>query len=70
MAELPARLHPSDTIGTNISTKERRHRSLGQTSFFDHDDHDQYRMSSDFRRQIKARSMEYGSRFRSCVNQR
>ncbi len=51
--------HPSDTLGTNISTKERHQRSLGQTSFLDHDNPDQYRMSPDFRRQIKARSMEY-----------
>lgn len=51
--------YPADGLGTNISAKERRQRSHGQAMFFDSDDNDQYRMSPDFRRQIKARSMEY-----------
>lgn len=49
----------SHGIGANISAKERKHRITGQTSFLDNYDPEQYRLSTDFRRQIKARAMEY-----------
>lgn len=50
--------HPTDAIGSNISRKERQMRSLGQLSLVDNSG-SEYRMSTDFRRQIKARSMEF-----------
>ncbi|HLD19138.1 MAG TPA: hypothetical protein VJB90_03950 [Candidatus Nanoarchaeia archaeon] len=51
--------HVSDGVGVNITAKERQHRIKGQMHFFDDYNPDQYRLSTDFRRQIKARAMEY-----------
>ncbi len=43
--------------GPSISHQEKRLRQAGQTDFFDSFEPEQYSMSPDFRRQIKARSM-------------
>ncbi len=47
-------------IGEAVSKKERELRASGQQDFFDAYDPEIYAYSVDFRRQIKARSMEYG----------
>ncbi len=47
---------PSDA---GISKEEKTLRKRGQTSLFDKYDLDQYRLSPDFRRQLKARTMEF-----------
>jgi hypothetical protein len=47
-------------IGEAVSKKERELRAGGQTDFLDDYDPAIYAYSVDFRRQIKARSMEYG----------
>lgn len=49
----------SEGVGANITTKERQLRAKGIRDFFDNYNPEQYRMSTDFRRQIKARSMEH-----------
>lgn len=49
----------SQGVGTNITAKERRLRAGGQTSLFDEYEPEQYRLSHDFRRQLKARAMEF-----------
>lgn len=46
-------------IGENLSSKERRLRVGGQTSLFEEYALEQYQLSTDFRRQIKARAMEF-----------
>ena len=51
---------PITTIGQNISGRERRLRASGQIGIFDDFNWELYRMSTDFRRQIKARAMEFG----------
>jgi hypothetical protein len=51
--------HVSEGVGTNISPKVRQDRIKGQRHFFDDYNPEQYRLSPDFRRQIKARAMEY-----------
>jgi hypothetical protein len=47
-------------VGRKISAKERRLRKLYYGDLFGTYDPEQYDMSIDFRRQLKARSMEYG----------
>lgn len=47
-------------VGQKISGAERRQRAAGQLHMFDDYDPDLYRLSVDFRRQLKARAMEYG----------
>lgn len=47
-------------IGEGVSKKERALRAGGQPDFFDPYDPEIYAYSVDFRRQLKARSMEYG----------
>lgn len=49
----------SQGVGTNITAKERHLRAGGQTSLFDEYEPEQYRLSNDFRRQLKARAMEF-----------
>jgi hypothetical protein len=49
----------SGGVGEGISPKERRIRASGQTSLLDDYDPELYRLSTDFRRQIKARAMEF-----------
>jgi hypothetical protein len=51
--------HIKDPTGTPITFHERKARQRGQTSLFDPVDPKIYRYSVDFRRQIKARVMEY-----------
>ena len=46
-------------IGSTISPQERKLRMAGERDFFDTYNVEQYRLSPDFRRQIKARSMEH-----------
>lgn len=46
-------------IGFRVSKSERLERAMGQEDFFDQYDPEQYRLSVDFRRQIKARSMAF-----------
>jgi hypothetical protein len=46
-------------IGDRITPSERSVRRAGQTNLFDSYDPEQYRLSVDFRRQMKARVMEY-----------
>lgn len=48
--------NPSDT---GISRSDKESRRKGQQELFDSFDPDQYHMSPDFRRQLKARSMKY-----------
>jgi len=48
-----------DGVGTKVSAKERRIRS-GHRDFFLEYDPEQYQLSVDFRRQLKARAMEHG----------
>lgn len=47
-------------IGDGVSKKERKLRASGQTDFFNSYDPAIYQYSVDFRRQLKARSMEFG----------
>jgi len=49
-----------NATGIATSTQERKLRMAGQRSFFADSELDEYRLSPDFRRQIKARSMEHG----------
>src|SRR5262249_50349466 len=49
-------LDPSDE---GLSREEKRSRRRGQRDLFEDVDLDQYHMSPDFRRQLKARSMQY-----------
>jgi hypothetical protein len=51
----------ADPIGQAISASRIRSRRAGQIEMFDSFDPEQYRLSPDFRRQLKARSMEYGA---------
>lgn len=47
-------------VGQGVSASRIRKRKAGQLEMFDSFDPEQYRLSPDFRRQLKARSMEYG----------
>lgn len=49
-----------DGIGQALTSGERAARQGGQSHFFDEYDPNVYNLSVDFRRQIKARIMEYG----------
>lgn len=49
-----------DGIGPKISKRELDLKTRGQIDIFDSFEVDQYRLSNDFRRQIKARAMSYG----------
>jgi hypothetical protein len=51
--------HVKNPTGIRISSHERKARAMGQTDLFDPVDPKIYRYSVDFRRQIKARVMEY-----------
>jgi hypothetical protein len=48
-----------EPVGPSISNAERKARIAGQMDLFDAFDHTQYRLSVDFRRQLKARAMEF-----------
>jgi len=50
----------SGAVGEGVSKWERELRAGGQTDFFDDYNPEIYAYSVDFRRQVKARSMEYG----------
>lgn len=50
---------PVEAEGPNISTKQLLARKFGQLELFDQYDPDQYWLSTDFRRQLKARAMEF-----------
>lgn len=54
------RSHPADGVGVAISKGERFKRYMGQGDLYGRYNLDQYQLSVDFRRQIKARIMEYG----------
>ena len=47
-------------VGHVVSAIERNSRQAGQLNMFDTYDPEQYHLSSDFRRQLKARAMEFG----------
>lgn len=47
-------------VDPGLSAGKKRARRAGQFEFFDTFDPDQYQLSPDFRRQLKARSMKYG----------
>lgn len=47
-------------IGPRLSQRTIRNRKAGQLDLFEEYDPDQYQLSTDFRRQLKARAMEYG----------
>lgn len=47
-------------VGAVLSRKEKDTRRRGQRDLFNSYDPEQYRLSPDFRRQLKARSMQYG----------
>lgn len=49
--------HIQSAIGFGISKEEKNRRRAGQTSLFEEYDIEQYRLSPDFRRQLKARAM-------------
>lgn len=51
---------PAHGVGASISKSERIKRSLGQADLYNRYTLDQYQLSVDFRRQLKARIMEYG----------
>lgn len=51
--------HVREGTGENISTKERNIRAKGQTGLYVEYDPAHYQYSVDFRRQIKARAMQY-----------
>ena len=61
--EVWLRCRPQSTvskgIGQRLSKKERQMRKLGQSHLFDVFEPDQYLYSVDFRRQLKARAMNY-----------
>jgi hypothetical protein len=48
-----------DAVGEKISRERIESRKAGQLEFFSEYDSDQYELSRDFRRQLKARAMEY-----------
>ena len=50
----------SEAIGSRLSRQERQQRQRGQLGLFDAYDTDDYRYSVDFRRQLKAKAMEFG----------
>lgn len=50
----------SDPVGRRVSKKTIRSRKAGQSELFDEIDPRKYQLSTDFRRQLKARSMQYG----------
>jgi hypothetical protein len=47
-------------VGVKVSTRERSQRRAGQSDLFVPFEQQQYQLSVDFRRQLKARVMEYG----------
>ena len=49
----------ANPTGQRVSSKTIRGRKAGQTEIFDDFDPQQYQLSPDFRRQLKARSMQY-----------
>jgi hypothetical protein len=49
-----------DPIGDRVSSREKKSRRAGQLSLFEKFDPEAYRMSVDFRRQIKALGMQFG----------
>lgn len=49
--------HFQDAVGHGLSRKEKALRRSGQTSLFEEYDIEQYKLSPDFRRQLKARAM-------------
>ena len=49
----------AETTGRKVEKRERDSRKLGQLDMFSQYEPDQYRMSLDFRRQIKARTMQH-----------
>lgn len=49
-----------DGVGFSISKYEKDRRIKGQTHLFDNYDPEEYQLSVDFRRQLKARAMEFG----------
>ena len=51
--------HVEDPIGDAVSTQVRASRRAGQLELFDEVRLDQYHLSPDFRRQMKARAMKY-----------
>ncbi len=48
-----------DGTGRRLDARERSARQAGQSDIFEHFDPQQYQLSVDYRRQIKARAMEY-----------
>jgi hypothetical protein len=48
-----------DAIGTPLSKQEKQFRRAGQLNMFEQFNREQYLMSPDFRRQLKARSMKF-----------
>ena len=50
----------AESIGQRVSSKIVDSRRAGQLEFFGDFDQQQYQLSPDFRRQLKARSMQYG----------
>lgn len=52
--------HVSHPVGQAISSKRVRARKAGQTEMFASFNPEQYQLSPDFRRQLKARAMKYG----------
>src|ERR1051326_5402490 len=55
-----SRVAESVGVGVKVSTRERSQRRAGQSDLFVPFDQEQYQLSVDFRRQLKARVMEYG----------
>ena len=51
--------HVANPIGQDVSSKRIKGRRAGQLEFLDNFDREQYELSPDFRRQLKARSMKY-----------
>src|SRR5262249_10456217 len=50
----------ANATGPALSREEKMRRRKGQRNLFDDYDPEQYRLSPDFRRQLKARTMRYG----------
>lgn len=50
----------TNPTGQKVPTRTIRSRKLGQLELFDSFNQEQYQLSRDFRRQLKARSMQYG----------
>ena len=50
----------SNPIGERINANTIKSRKAGQLEFFDEFNQEQYNFSTDFRRQLKARAMQYG----------